>query len=249
MSACPGVSIDEVKPARVLAIDDELTLDLDHGRAVRLSGLEIPLEFATAARALLAQLSLQKRVWLMREKPAQDRYGRILAQVFAEEKDERIWIEGRLLDEGLARVATLKTGRACARDLLERENRARLSKKGLWANPAYAVRTVTQLRRGDLGQFVIVEGRVLSVSQRKDRVYLNFGADYRTDFTAEIDNSDLTDFADEGYDLGALQGQVVRLRGWLDQRNGYLLKLTHPEQIERIGAVIQGWRTKGGDLQ
>lgn len=63
-------------------------------------------------------------------------------------------------------------------------------------------------------------------------MYLNFGADWRTDFTITIAARDLKLFEQAGLDLFALEGRTVRVRGWLDSYNGPAIEADHPEQIE-----------------
>ena len=66
----------------------------------------------------------------------------------------------------------------------------------------------------------------------RGRGYLNFGADYRTDFTISIAPRDLKRFPAEDRLLNGYRGRLVRVRGWLEWRNGPMINVTHPEQIE-----------------
>ena len=66
----------------------------------------------------------------------------------------------------------------------------------------------------------------------KGRAYLNFGQDWRTDFTFSISPRDRRRFEQQGVDLAGLAGRRVRARGWVTLRNGPLIQLTHPEQLE-----------------
>ena len=50
--------------------------------------------------------------------------------------------------------------------------------------------------------------------------------------TAVIDAAALRLFMDEAFDPAKLGGALVRLRGWIDTRDGPRMTLTHPEQIE-----------------
>jgi hypothetical protein len=77
--------------------------------------------------------------------------------------------------------------------------------------------------------FQLVEGRVREVSEVGRRIYLNFGGDWRKDFTLTIEAGDRSRFAD---DLSGLEGRQVRVRGWLRDFNGPAIRLTHPEQLE-----------------
>jgi hypothetical protein len=66
---------------------------------------------------------------------------------------------------------------------------AREAQAGLWANAAYATRSVTDA--GKLlryrNSYQIVEGSVVHVKAAKTRTYLDFGPDWRTDFSAGVD--------------------------------------------------------------
>ena len=131
----------------------------------------------------------------------QDRYGRLLAQVY---RDDGLWIQGELLRLGLARVRVPADTRALASDMLAIEDEARRNRRGLWRNPRLRVRTVRELGR-DLGSFQLVQGRVLDAERRGDRWYLNFGDDWRSDFTVVIPAYALPDFVAAKLDPYALK--------------------------------------------
>ena len=63
-------------------------------------------------------------------------------------------------------------------------------------------------------------------------VYLNFGRHWKEDFTVTIDAEALRLFAAAGIDPLGLEGALVRVRGWIDDRDGPRIEVTHPEQIE-----------------
>ena len=76
--------------------------------------------------------------------------------------------------------------------------------------------------------------RVVDAAKVKKRIYLNFGADWRSDFTIRIDARHLALFRDAGVDLLKLKGKRVRVRGWIKEQNGPLIELDHPERLEVI---------------
>ena len=80
----------------------------------------------------------------------------------------------------------------------------------------------------------MVEGTVLDSAEVRGRTYLNFGEDWRSDFTVTISPKDKRRFREESFDLLALKGRRIRVRGWLHQRNGPMIDVTHPEQIELL---------------
>jgi endonuclease YncB( thermonuclease family) len=223
---------------------DTVVLDREIGRSgqVRLVGIEAPKPPlgrspsrpwppADAAKATLEQLVAGKQVTLFYDDARIDRYGRLRAHLY---RDDGLWVQGEMLRRGMARVHTYPDNRALAAEMLALEREARAARRGLWRDPFYVVRTPEQA--ADLvDSFQIVEGRVLNTARVKSRVYLNFGDDWRTDFTVSLPTKLLPAFDEAGIDPLALKGKVIRVRGWLTAYNGPMIDLTHPEQIEVVG--------------
>jgi endonuclease YncB( thermonuclease family) len=233
----PGLA--EPHPAKVAAVLDGATLKLADGSLLKLAGLVAPggtEPFGADARAGLAALIGDGQLRLYPAENAEDRYGRLNVQAYVVPgAGTPYWLQGAMLEGGFARVFTTADKRNCAAALLVREALARKAGRGLWALPAYAVLAADRIRPEAIGQFAIVEGRVTGVSVRGARAYLDFGPRWREDFTVEIEKPDLALFEEDGYDLAAMAGQAVRVRGWLEKLNGPMLRLTHPEQLERLG--------------
>ncbi len=116
---------------------------------------------------------------------------------------------------------------------------ARAARRGLWTLPRWQVRdAATCCSDGDIGQFVLVRGVVKTASRGKDSWYLNFGDDYRTDFTIEISNKDFVRYFKKSgvKDLAATyKGREVLVHGRAKPVGGVAIKVTHPEQIELTG--------------
>ncbi len=174
---------------RVAAIEDSRTLRLADGRLIRLAGVEWGVPDA-AAREALAGLVLGRPVNL-KTAPAKtagttDRYGRIHA--FPVVNGSETPIQYALLDRGLAVTGTRIGDPACARALLVRERAARTARLGIWGSGDYRLHQADDpaaiLR--DLGRFAIVEGRVVSVRESGNTVYVNFGRRWSDDFTVTI---------------------------------------------------------------
>ena len=94
-----------------------------------------------------------------------DRYGRLKGHAFLATEDGPVWVQGRLLEMGLARAYALAAHRACEAELLAAERTAREARLGVWGEAAYAVRaaepSAALLRH--LATFQLVEGRVVRV--------------------------------------------------------------------------------------
>jgi len=234
------------------AIDGE-SLRLADGREVRLIGIHAPLPafskapsdpFAHEARLTLSQWASGQRVTLhFKGGPRVDRYKRVLAHVL---REDGAWLQARMLEAGLVRVETMRDARACASELVVLENAARAAKRGLWASSFYAVRQASDLQSLERleGSYQIIEGRITDIASRQKRIYLNFGDDWRTDFTVTVQPADARLFLKGDASLPApdrLQafrqawmGKRVRMRGWLGKYNGPEMQMTHPEQMELI---------------
>jgi len=216
------------------AIDGD-TLQLTDGRVLRLAAILAPKgaePLAGAARAALTQtVGLPLRLEFGPRRT--DRHGRLLAQAWLAFPDagEQRWLQQMLVEEGLARVASTDDMRARVTELLQLEAQARDAGRGLWGDPAYRVRTPVDAGQA-LDSFQIVEGRVQKAALVHGSGYLNFGADYKTDFTLSFDDESLRLLRDSGVDFKSLEGARLRARGWLRYFNGPLIDITHPEQIE-----------------
>ena len=233
---------------RATAVLDGETLRLDDGRELRLSGIDTPRPpagadparrwpLADGAVALLTELTAGQPLTLAVE-VAEDRYGRVLAQVT---RGDGLWVQGEMLRRGLARVQTRPDAHARAPEMLAVEADARNARRGLWRTRVYGVRRAADTARllRDRDSFQVIEGTVAATAKVKDLIYLNFGDDWRDDTTVMLTRAAAKACAKAGLDPLALTGQTVRVRGWVTERNGPMIDVTHPEQIERISAPTE----------
>ena len=158
--------------------------------------------------------------------PRLDRHGRRLAHVFS----GPLWLQRELVARGLAIAAPPLVSRERALALMRLERRARLSEPGLWARtdarPVPAERARTALDR-----FAIVEGRVLSVARGFRSNFVNFGEDWREDFTIYLKRGRIS----RAFPPDVLEGQRVRVRGWVFYSNGPAIELADPIYLEPLG--------------
>lgn len=195
---------------------------------------------AAAARQALAHLVNDRTVTLATAGRKRDRYGRVLAQVFVKSADGGArWLQGAMLAAGQARAYGLPDNFACMDALLAAEAPARQAARGLWANPAYAIRaaahtrTLLRLR----GTYQIIAGKVrASKRARSGWIYLNFGNDWRTDFSASVAPDVSRAHPAWAARLLDLKGKQVRVRGWIERRNGPSINIEHPSALEIIDA-------------
>ncbi len=183
---------------------------------------------AQESKDTLAGLALGKTLTLSFGGRKIDRHGRLLAHLYG---PDGTWIQGEMLRRGLARVYTFPDNRALAGDMLALEREARARGAGIWGDPFYAPRTPESVA-ADVGTFQLVEGVVKDAARVRARSYLNFGEDWRTDFTVVIGTPARKMFEESGVDIISLSGRRVRVRGWVQSYNGPMIEATHPEQIE-----------------
>jgi hypothetical protein len=239
--AGPWISIETASVA------DARTIVLGDGRGIRLAGLESlaalarDLETADAMDKRLASRMMQwlaarpLRICILPGKP--DRHGRRAALVLTSGE----LLQERLLDAGLA-VFMPETfpgttigddaGIACARQLLAVEAAARLARRGGWSEPGIIVAAARpDALSTQFGHFVIFQGIVHSVGTRRDRTYIDFGSNWRSDVTVEIAAAKRKSFGGEVV-LEDLAGKSVRVRGFLEEKAGPMVAARHPAQIE-----------------
>ena len=226
--------------ARVVEVIDGSTVLLDDGETVRLAGIDVPKRasadaassmepLAEKARQTLAHLVQGRRVGLASGGTPRDRYGRLRGHLVR--RDDGTWIQGALLTAGLARVHSLVDDRAAVTAMLAIEHRARSVRRGIWSRPHYRILAADKVDTG-LRSFQLVEGRVRAAAVVRGRGYLNFGDDWREDFTVSIGPRDRRRFETAGIAIEDYEGRMVRVRGWVDSFNGPMIEATHPEQIE-----------------
>lgn len=226
---------------RVAAIADGATFTLDDGRTIRLAGLHVPRpggpDERPGRRQIVARAALDVLSALLGPGPVTfapagpaDRYGRIPAHVV---NAQGRWIQAEMAARGYGRVTSETDESAGSRQLLTLEAEARVARRGLWALPEFRVIGIDEALR-HLDTFQIVEGRVRTVERKSGRTYLNFGEDWRSDFTVTIESRLRKRLAGAGLDPAEYRGKMVRVRGWIESRNGPHITLAQPEQIEVI---------------
>ncbi|MHB8267961.1 thermonuclease family protein [Bradyrhizobium sp.] len=231
-SAC---SLTAQGEGRVGAIIDARTFRMDDGREVRLAGIET-LTTATRAdsSAALRALAAGRSVTLRGETDAPDRYGRQPAFVFVEQAETSV--QNQLLAQGDALVSGIIADKACAAELTAAEAAARRARLGIWADPM-AIKNAES--PGDIlariGQFTVVEGKVLSVRQAGATTYLNFGRRWTRDFAVTISRRMWPAFEAAGIAVKSLENKRIRVRGWIEARPSPRIEALQVGQIEMAG--------------
>lgn len=239
---------------QVVRVGDGRSFTLADGRDIRLAGLDLlgpgasdgsdessvqasqASSIAAAARRTLEALVLGETITLRAAAAGTDRYGRMLS--YAAVPGRTASVAGHLLAMGQARVGPPVGNAACSSELLSQERVARSAKIGLWNDPLYAIIAAGNLAalEAGRGRFAVVEGRVVSVRASGGTIYANFGRRWSQALTVTISKRQERMFAGAGRSPQALENRRLRVRGYIEVRNGPRIEVGHPEQIEFVEA-------------
>lgn len=179
-------------------------------------------------------LRLQARNWLRKELEKggwqvhpvgqmPDRYGRRRVHLVRGEADLAV----RMVESGHAMAGFDIADATRAARLISAEKRARSAGRGRWMKerPHPFAEALSWV-----GHYALVEGRIERVETHQGHVFLAFGEDWRTDATGFIPAAAVPRFER----LPELAGKHVRLRGWIEEKNGPSILLVQPYAIEVI---------------
>lgn len=236
---CQKVDYNAVRVKQVIDGD---TMVLSNNQHIRYIGIDTPelrknvegvwiyepMPFAEEAKALNQRLAEGKIVRLEFDLEKKDKYNRLLAYCFIGET----FVNAKLLEQGLALLYTRVPNVKYADLFVRLQKQARENKKGIWQE----VKIISPDTADDfMGKIETVEGKVMNTSVSEKAIYLNFGKDYKTDFTAVIFKDDL-----DAFDKQALvannfyRGKKLRITGLIKEYNGPEIIVRHPSQIENL---------------
>lgn len=234
---------------RVDTVIDAQTILMKDGKIVRLLGLGYPLptgedmdnSMIAAKERLEALLPESTEVMLYQKRQVADakrgrmnRMGHLLAHLV--KKDSEEWINGTLAAEGLAWVVTDAANPEMAEQLYVLEDNARKDGKGLWVKDSVNGLLTPDTVNEAEGQFRVIEGTVNRASTSKNNLYLNFGTDWRKDFTLMVSADLRRRLSRKNVDAMSLAGKTIRVRGWIRNWNGPFIELETPERLEIVAA-------------
>jgi hypothetical protein len=229
-----GCMLEPQGEGRVEAIIDARSFRMQDGREIKLLGIEPIARRRDSGIAALTSIAHEREVTLHGDGDAPDRYGRQPAYVFLAGSATSVQVG--LLADGEALVAAEAGAADCRADLLAAESDARRGRRGVWADPS-AIKNAEN--SGDIlagmGQFALVEGKVVSVREAGTTIYLNFGRRWTRDFAVTISRRAGAAFEAAGIKLKSLENKRVRVRGFVEQRGGPRIEIRQIGQIERLG--------------
>jgi endonuclease YncB( thermonuclease family) len=226
-----GCMFEPQGEGRVATVIDARSFRLEDGREVFLAGIEPIAAEKSDRTSALAAIIAGREVSLYGHDDTPDRYGRQPAFAFVAASGDSV--QAQLLAQGEALVSGTVADKDCASTLNAAEAEARQARRGTWADPA-AIKNAESA--GDIltgiGRFTVVEGRVLSVRQAGATTYLNFGRNWTRGFAVTISRRMIAAFEAAGIVLKSLENRRIRVRGWVEARQGPRIDVLRVGQIE-----------------
>lgn len=238
LSAC--TSVHNSPQLKVTEVIDGDTIILSDGRHVRYIGIDtpevrirknnefvyLPQPFALEAKEFNRKLVEGKTIRLEFDVEKTDKYGRLLAYCFTDET----FVNAKLLEEGYAVLYTYPPNVKYSETFVESQKKARQENKGLWKD--YETIDSDQAYNY-INQLKTVKGKVLTTYDSGKVVYLNFGRNYKTDFTVVIFRNSLKYFNDKGINPAIFyKGKSVEITGRIKEYNGPEIIVNTPAEIE-----------------
>ncbi|MCB1536521.1 MAG: nuclease [Rhodoblastus sp.] len=224
---------DQTEAARIAIVEDNFDILLADGRVAVLAGFAP--EPAAPGYGQFRERLAGAAVRLAQLEPKPDRWGRIPAWI-STGSEEDAGLAGEALAAGLGRYRPDPAARPCRARLLATEQAARAARRGLWDEPKLGV-----LDAADAGAalaaakgYLVLEGRILTIGERRGRLYLNFGARRTTDFSIVISKRNAALIENAGLPLRKLGGRRLRARGLLDRGFGPLMEITSADALELL---------------
>jgi hypothetical protein len=232
----PAACVGEARPDRLQGLTPEGDLNLISGQLARLAGIRLPDTSPYRDQAITWLKARSGQPALVQGPDRRDRWDRLSVRIRSfGEVSALDWAHG-LVEAGLALVDAGQDGVFCQPELLALEATARERRLGVWADDRYKPLDANQSERlrERIGSFVLVEGRVRSIGERKQRTYLNFGGLWAEDFTIIIPTTTWKQMLDRGLNAEALKGRRIRARGILQPWQGTAFSIVIPDMIERL---------------
>jgi micrococcal nuclease len=227
---------------KVLEVIDGDTVRLENGNLLRYIGLDTPevrikkgeefifspQPFSQEATEFNRKLVEGKFVRVEFDVEKKDQYGRLLGYCFVGD----VFVNAKLLEEGYAVLYTRPPNIKYADLFVRLQSLAREAKKGLWGS----YETIDQSKAYKfIGQIRTVRGRVLNTGKSAKCIFLNFGENWKSDFTVAIFNNSLSAFYKKGIDpLTFYQGRIVEATGRIREYNGPEIVINNPDELTLI---------------
>jgi len=160
-----------------------------------------------------------------------DRWGRQPVLAFAGNSSEPVQV--MLLEQGHLSILPDQLPVAFADRFRAAQLTAQVTARGLWASKSLRVLYADNADEGE-GQLRFVRGRVRYAYEGRSWTYLNFGRDYKTDFTIMIKPRLARQMSEGGQPPSSFEGKRIEVYGLIHQENGPAVELTSGANIRII---------------
>ncbi|MCK5479124.1 MAG: thermonuclease family protein [Methylococcales bacterium] len=230
----PGYTYHKIKK-----VYDGDTILLDNGKKVRFLGINTPevegrnksaQRGGEEAKTWLLDKLKNNKIRLEHDVEKQDKYSRLLAHVFTEDKEH---INLELVKKGLASVTIHPPNLKYTDALLAAQQQAEQIRLGIWSYKEYKPRQVSQIKNVRFKGWQRVMGRIKNLRHTRKYSYLNFS----DTFALKIERKSSELFAK----LESYVGKKVEARGWINKnKNRYNMLIRHPSAIIIINSYTVG---------
>lgn len=238
------IMVDKVKDVRPTG-----QIVLANGKTILLDDIRIPVPLQETAVAKLKLLfkDVQIGIYVPPTTPVNvytDKIGNIIGHVMTE---KRAWVQSLLVSNGLAWVDPSANKTNLTYALNRYEERAMQLRNGMWNMPEFSIKNISDIKNY-IGSYQIFEGVVVGCSY-ENPTYISFGRN-KGDFMALL----MPDLEHELVEKTGLTdrdmiGQKVRIRGWVEDKNGPAIILRQADQMEIIHQFLPTLTPKKAERQ
>ncbi|MFH1772373.1 MAG: thermonuclease family protein [Candidatus Omnitrophota bacterium] len=224
---------------QVVEVIDGDTIKLSNGEIVRYIGIDTPetyiksakkfaynpQPFSLEAKEFNRNLVMGRFIRVEFDVERYDKYKRLLGYCFIEDT----FINAEILRQGYASLYTRPPNVKYSENLLSAYRYAKEMKNGLWG----AYETIdSDSAHNYIDQIRTVHGKVVNTYKSESCIFLNFGKNYRTDFTIVIFNDSIDYFTENNIDpLSYYRNRMVEATGRIRQYNGPEIIVHGPQEI------------------
>lgn len=221
---------------------DTGALSLSAGRTLVPEGIALPTRLWPDSRMLAlsadAAASVLNSCAVASTSATLDRHGRLVGAaklICPAAGDARREDLATALVRAGAGYATVEGDVSCAVQRLGAEAEARHAGRGIWSLATAVSPTSDESALEErLGLFSVAEGRVLAVGGR-DRIFLNFGARWKQDFTVMLGREDFATILGDRLDPAILRGSLIQVRGVVREEGGPAMAPRRWGEVLRLG--------------
>jgi endonuclease YncB( thermonuclease family) len=157
----------------------------------------------------------------------ENRYGDNAGDIFLPEYQQ--YLGELLIKKGMAVYTKLPKNANLKQAYLRAERHARKNNNGLWQQRKYfylsASQTAILKKKSYYRDFVIIHGNIHEIAYIKEKLYINFGQNWREDTTIELHDKAAKEFINHYGILGHYKNATISSRGYLRNKWGPNLRL------------------------